>query len=264
MMDTKLKTTLWSSAGLLATLFIAWYFSRNNNGDVAPTDSAGVPPSISFGGTTIAPVTVTGSGSNSNPGTSSGQGSCCKNCNDSSGVSGGKILQSGSFTQETFAATKALVNTQSVQTASTAGTPIGIELIPQENGGMPLPSDSWWINDPTYRQAYVLSYNQTVGQLAQIIMLQKRPAISTMPMSFANNATPSAAESLAEKDGQTQLARGGHDQRWLLEAQNNSRLMMQTMSQMLGQWLQKLGDPHAASSGLTLPADQNVNSFLIN
>lgn len=262
MADSKtLKATLWSSVALLVTLFIAWYFSRNKGPAETMAPSNGVTPALNFGGTSINVPGVTPT----LPGSPTPVSNvCCKRCNDSSAQSGGKILQSGSFTQNTLNATHAAIQTL-VTTPTNAGTPVGIELIPQQNGGMPLPSESWWVNDPTYRQAYVLSYNQTVGQLAQMLMQQKRPAISQMPMSYAESSNPAPAENLAQKDGATQLARGGHDTRWLNEAQSNSMLMMQTMQQTLGQWLSKLGDPHAASSSsLNMPADQNVASFLIN
>lgn len=261
-MTNKLTAVLWSSGGLLLTLFIAWYFSRNN-ANVAPagTTYTSAEPSINFGGTTIAPVTVT-KGSNSGSGAN---GSCCQRCADSSSISAGKVLQSGDFTQSVVAATHAAVNSGSISTdVATAGAPQGVMLIAQQNGGMPLPSESWWTGDPLYRQAYVISYNQTVGQLAQILMQQKRPAISQMPMSYANNSSASAAENMASSDGAKQLARGGHDTRWLVEAQNNSRLMMSTMQQTLNQWLSKLGDKNVGGSNFAAPPDQNVSQFLIN
>lgn len=258
-MTSKLSKILWSAGGLLVTLLIAWYFSRNNNSEVTAPSDSNVPPNISFGGTTIAPVTVTG-------GSGSGSGACCTRCSDSTSQSGGKILQSGDFTQATFAATHAAASTGGGLTsnAATAGTPTGVQLIAQQNGGMPLPADSWWANDPLYRQAYVIAYNQTVGQLAQLLMGQKRPAISALPMGFANSANPGPVDNQVAADGQKQLARGGHDQRWLTEAQANSMLMLNTMQQTLNQWLTKLGDKNVAGNSLALPPDQNVSQFLIN
>ena len=264
-MNDKLKMTLWSAVGLLITLAVAWWFSRGKQ-HVQPevTTATGAPPSLNFGGSTIV---VPGVPAPTLPATPTPPAkSCCKNCGDSTQQSGGKILQSGSFTQATEFATHALINSPTVQTtAVSTGTPIGPELIPQQNGGMPLPSDSWWENDPLYRQAYVIAYNQTVGQLAQMLMQQKRPAISALPQSYANSSSPNAAENQASNDGATQLARGGHDTRWLIEAQNNSRLMMQSMTVALNQWLQKLGDRNAGGAGgFATPPDQSVSQFLIN
>lgn len=257
-MTSKLSKVLWSAGGLLVTLLIAWYFSRNNNDGATASGDSSEPPSVTFGGTTIAPVTVTG-------GTGSGSGACCTRCSDSTSQSGGKILQSGDFTRATYVATSAAVSDGGLNTnAATAGTPTGVQLIAQQNGGMPLPADSWWTNDPLYRQAYVIAYNQTVGQLAQLLMGQKRPAISPLSMGLANSASSGAVDNQVSADGAKQLARGGHDQRWLTEAQANSMLMLNTMQQTLNQWLTKLGDKNVAGSGLALPPDQNVSQFLIN
>lgn len=277
-MTSKLSSVLWSAGGLLVTLLIAWYFSRNNTGVAVSADGSNTgEPSITFGGTTIAPVTVTGGSGGSNAG-----GSCCQRCADSSSISAGKVLQSGDFTQSVVAATHAAVNSAMInpKTATSSGVPIGPNLIAQNNGGMPLPSESWWKNDPLYAQAYVISYNQTVSQLMQMLMQQKRcggqhvgafgvvsstgGCLSQMPMDYANDATPNRAIALAEKDGAAQLARGGNDTRWLNEAQNNSRLMLSTMQQTLNQWLSKLGDKNVAGGDLNLPPDQNVSQFLIN
>lgn len=267
----KLSTVLWSSAGLLVTLFIAWYFSRNKNGASTPaSDNAQSPAyTINVPGITVPsiPTPVIPA-----PPTSNQNNACCKRCADSSGVSAGKVLQSGAFTQATYEATHAVATTQTVNpTTQDAGVPIGPQLIPQSNGGMPLPSLSWWQNDLLYRQAYVIAYNDTLGQLMQILMQQNRNGqtahssgvrgcgpIQQLPMTWAENNSPDNVITQVTNDGIKQAGCAGTNTRVMNQAQSNSLLMMQTMQLSLNRWLSKLGDKNSAGGGIVLPPDQQI------
>lgn len=267
----KLSTVLWSAGGLLATLFIAWYFSRNKNGASTSTNDNAQSPAytINVPGITVpsipTPVIPTAPTSNQN-------NACCKRCADSSGVSAGKVLQSGSFTQATFEATHAVATTQTVNpTTQDSSVPIGPQLIPQSNGGMPLPSLSWWQNDLLYRQAYVIAYNETLGRLMQILMQQNRNGFSAhssgvrgcgpihqLPMTWAENDSPDKIINQVTFDGENQAGCAGTNTRVMNQAQSNSMLMMQTMQISLNQWLSKLGDKNSAGGGIVLPPDQQI------
>jgi len=275
----KLSSVLWSVAGLLVTLFIAWYFSRKS-GDAQVAASTASPDQYTFniGGESapvIAPPITTPTPAPS---------ACCTRCNGQT-QSAGKILSSGMLSQQVFEATggalKTLVSSGTpLQTAAATGTPIGPTLIPQSNGGLPLPSDSWWTNDALYRQAYVIAYNQTVQQMLPILANQGRvpsaksvgyilyhttASLDNMSMSFANDSTPDRAANFAQAQGDAQQKVSNGYPPMIAQAQANSALALQTMTTTIQQWLEKLGDKNiSAGNSLALPPDQNVSQFLIN
>lgn len=263
-MDEKLRNVIFSVTGLLATLFIAWYFSHRNDADV--TAQQPQEPQLNFGGSgiTVPPLDVPPVNVAPN---AAQQNNCCKRCVSPFDTNAGKILSAGNFTQETYNATKAITKNPTITTSNVTAapaTPTGPMLLAQANGGLPLPSENWWKSDAIYRQAYVLAYNQVVGQQAFTIQNQHRPAIPNMSMTVSESASPNAAINAAQSAGQQQLARGGNDSRWLMEAQSNSMLFMQLMQTALNNWMKQLGDKNVAGGNFVAPPDQNISSFLIN
>lgn len=291
------KMAFWSIGGLAGTLFIAWYFSRKT---ATPTASAATPapesqtptiaPMYTFNLPPIDVPAVTGGTLTGDAGGSSSSGTVgappanengcgCQRCASSTDISGGKILSSGNFVQRTsHAINNAMLASSGVGGIAQSGTPTGGLLITQYNGGLPLPSPTWWANDPIYRQAYVAAYSAVVEKMVSsgaynrpmggALMTNSDISVTVMQplnynMSSKDYATVANAVTTAGNALKALYERMG-------KSNDETNIEMRTLSAQANQWMtlaleksmQAFGDPYAPGGSATIGVpDQQVQTI---
>lgn len=173
-------------------------------------------------------------------------------------------MQSGNFAANVFASTSGAVQSAALSPTMQTGTAVsGPKLIPQQNGGLPLPSQFWWQSDPLYSYIYIQSYNYVISQYNNTVTgipignyNTRAKAVYASPIrSIPQNASYNDAYSMALNDGDAIIDLVNKtitsNRRQTVEQQfiDLSIQMLQQMSVRMNQLAVQLGDNMYDSMG---------------